>query len=139
MLISFGKSLESNSQIPDQEFLSKAWNTRSQSITKEMKSKLPNLEWRGKPPETEATIVTRNGIHETSFRKVKLCGERLKPCVVSLMLLFKNAHCCWVPFESWLSECINLFLVTFYQSRSAKIKKVINYTVKEKQDIVTTK
>lgn len=77
--------------------------------SEETKSKKRNLGSRGKPTEIEASLETGDGSKETSLGDVEFGGDRLKPRVVSLVVVVvEETNGCWVPFESRISESIHL-------------------------------
>lgn len=57
-------------------------------------------------------METGDGSKETSLGDVEFGGDRLKPRVVSLVVVVvvvvEETNGCWVPFESRISESIHL-------------------------------
>jgi len=59
-----------------------------------------DLGYSREPPQKETWwFGAGDGNKKTRQWKVKLRGHRLKPHVVSLMILFKKTHCSLVPLE----------------------------------------
>lgn len=80
--------------------------TNSRSIY--LKTKSTNLNQWSKPPETKACFETGDRNKKASFRNVEFSGYRLKPLVVSLVVVVKKTNSRRIPFESRISESIDL-------------------------------
>jgi archaellum component FlaC len=75
-------------------------------------------------------LETSDGNKKTSFGDVEFGGERLKPRVISLVIVVEKTNSSWIPFESRISESIHLSTHQIFSEYSeiqlGELKREIN-------------